>query len=352
MSIYQDAEEIKKKLQKSDETKVKVALFGQSGAGKSSIIKAYIGEDSPKSPEISIYNDTTIEAEEYEWNNIIFVDLPGYGTAKFPKSGFLKEFKIEEFDLILCVYTGKLNETDIDFFKQMKASGKTCLFVYSKHDALKDKTKTKNELMQEVQHNFNMQLAVNEKLYFTSSIEDYGFDELSTAIASKLDKSKQERWIRGAKAHSEEDLKKKLVEAEMLLISYAGVSAGSAVIPIPGVGVAADIAVLMTLFSQIKKIFGLTEAKIDKYKDLLPKIAPLADNVIKYATEKGIALLLKQFAGGEIIKEIAKYIPLVGSVIAASAGFAITYQAGKSYMNDCYKVAEEILKSELNDRKI
>ena len=44
---------------------------------------------------------------------------------------------------------------------------------------------------------------------------------------------------------------------------------------------------------------------------------------------------------------MAKYVPFVGHVIAATAGFYVVKFAGTSYLNDCHQVAKGILEKQL-----
>jgi len=118
--------------------------------------------------------------------------------------------------------------------------------------------------------------------------------------------------------------------------------------PIPGVDIGVDVGILLTLFMQIRKSYGLTEEKLKLNEGLIPTIAPLVNNIIKYGSKEGIVYLLKTFASREIVKSVSKYIPFVGQAIAASIGYGITRSAGISYLNDCHSVAKSILESELS----
>ena len=73
----------------------------------------------------------------------------------------------------------------------------------------------------------------------------------------------------------------------------------------------------------------------------------LANNVVQFAAKEGILMLLKSFAGREAVKTFAKYIPFIGQAIAAGLGYAITSNAGNSYLSDCHDLAEEALKNGL-----
>jgi predicted GTPase len=111
-------EEIRENAEKAAKTPVYIALFGQPGAGKSSLINAITGQAGLA--KVGVENEATSERKDFEWNNLILSDLPGYGTAKFPAETYRTQFKIDKFDLFLCVTSGKLKEDDIAFFRELR----------------------------------------------------------------------------------------------------------------------------------------------------------------------------------------------------------------------------------------
>ena len=114
MSIHDETKEIKRKLDEADKTAVKVALFGQPGAGKSSIINKIVGE---KVAEVGVETDKTVELAWYKAKGLEFADLPGYGTKNFPKESYFQKFDMMQFDLFLCVTSGKFIKQTRSFFK-------------------------------------------------------------------------------------------------------------------------------------------------------------------------------------------------------------------------------------------
>src|SRR5690554_4266733 len=133
MGIYEEAERAREQLKEADAQLVSVALFGQPGAGKSSLINKLVGE---KVAETGVETDKTVKEESYEHNGLELVDLPGYGTTKFPKEGYKEQFKLTRFDLFLCVTSGKFLAADTELFRELDAMGKVCIFVVNKHDEL------------------------------------------------------------------------------------------------------------------------------------------------------------------------------------------------------------------------
>ena len=345
MSIHDEAEKIRRMLDEDRKTIVSVALFGQPGAGKSSLINKIIGE---KVAEVGVETDKTVEAASYEAKGLRFVDLPGYGTKNFPKESYFQRFGIQQFDLFLCVTSGKLHQADTEFFQELVNHGKICIFVVNKHDEIWEDGVEIAELEQRKRNDLTKHVGQLVNVIFTSCKMNTGLDVLNEEIRNHLDGAKRERWLRGAKAYSERFLQEKKSACEKY-VAYAAVAAATnAINPVPGVDVAVDISIIMGLFKEIRDDYGLSDDFLSSLKrSSIPVIGRLANNVVQYAAKEGIFVLLKNYAGRQAVKSFSKYIPYIGQAIAASLGYVITSNVGNSYLNDCHELAAEALKNNL-----
>lgn len=345
MSIHDEAEKIRHKLDEENSATVSVALFGQPGAGKSSLINKIIGK---KVAEVGVETDKTIEAASYEVKGLRFVDLPGYGTKNFPKESYFQKFEVQQFDLFLCVTSGKLHQADTEFFQELVRRGKVCIFVVNKHDELWEDGIEIEELERRKLNDIRKHVGQPVIIVFTSCRQGTGLDNLSIEIQNNLDGAKRERWARGAKAYSARFLQEKRVACEKYVSYAAAAAAANGINPVPGVDVAVDVSIIMKLFKEIRDAYGLSDTFLISLKQsTIPVVGRLANNVIQYAAKEGILMLLKSFAGRQAVKEFAKYIPFVGQAIAAGLGYAITSNAGNGYLSDCHELAEEILLNKL-----
>jgi len=345
MNINSEADDIKRKLDEERQQTVSVALFGQPGAGKSSLINKIIGR---KIASVGVETDKTVDAAYYKHNGINFVDLPGYGTSSFPKDTYFDKFNIEELDLFLCVTSGKLHQADTEFFQELSRLGKVCIFVINKHDELWEEGVEIEEL--ENRKNADIEKHVGSKVnsIFTSCRLNTGLDKLNTEIQDNLEGAKKERWARSAKAYSHTFLISKKNACEKYVSLAAATAAVNGVNPVPGLDVSLDLAVLMKLFSEIRDCYGLDEDHLsDLKKSTVPVVSRLANNVVKYAAKEGLLMLLKRYAGKQVAKSLSKYIPFVGQAVAAGIGYAITSNAGASYLDDCHELATKILDQKL-----
>lgn len=128
----------------------------------------------------------------------------------------------------------------------------------------------------------------------------------------------------------------------------SAVAAASGTVPIPGANFAIDIPVLVSLFRFIRETYSLTDKALSTTELAVPALAPLANNVVKYASTEGVMLLLKESSGAVIAEQVSKFIPFVGTAVAASLGFAIVRKVGNLYLRDCHRLAEATLETQFN----
>ncbi|MGQ9847538.1 MAG: GTPase [Bacteroidales bacterium] len=348
MNIYEAAKSIRNKLSEEQKNPLKIALFGQPGSGKSSIINKLVGVNVVKT---GVSTDKTVEAEIVSWNDLLLVDLPGYGTTKFPANEFFDKFNVDNFDLYLCVYSGKLHEADTNFFRELSSNGKICIFTRNFLDTIWQEGIELDFLKKEIIEDTRKQIGSEVNVYFTSCRTGEGLKELSEAIYNNLNEAQKAKWLRSAKAYSLEFLDKKRDESKEHISFAAGAALTNSINPLPGVDIGIDVAILLDLFASIRRTFGLTDQRLHSMDVAVPVLAPVVNNILKYSTKEGILILLKRFIGLEFVKSVAKYIPFVGQVIAATIAYKITSSAGMSYLEDCYNAAKTILEEELKNKK-
>ena len=101
---------IKEQMNTWENTKVRIAITGQSGSGKSSLLNAIAGK---KIASVG-FTETTMQAQEYDTENgIILVDLPGCGTKNFPFESYTETMQLDTFDAIILVTSNRFYESDV-----------------------------------------------------------------------------------------------------------------------------------------------------------------------------------------------------------------------------------------------
>ena len=125
-------------------------------------------------------------------------------------------------------------------------------------------------------------------------------------------------------------------------------SAGAAVIPIPGLDIAADVALLMRLIDQINQRFGLTEAQIEA---LSPSKRALAFKAIQLVgssligsaiTRELVIRMLGKVGVRVATKQFAKYVPLAGQALSAALAYSAMRFVCNQHIADCVRVAAQL----------
>lgn len=148
------------------------------------------------------------------------------------------------------------------------------------------------------------------------------------------------------------DLDKIKKECKKLVKSRAKVSAGVAVIPVPFFDVAVDAGMLTQLLPDISERFGLIEGR-ESAVDLESRAihwSALKDRTVDFAglmATRGIVKKTVQGFGGRIAaKQVTKFVPLGGQLVAATMGYMIFKKIAVDHIEECYKLAKDIQKKQ------
>jgi predicted GTPase len=120
----------------------KIAILGQPGAGKSSLLKKMTNGKVKPLPDIGVQTDATDWSSDTACNLLsvyeryVFVDVPGYDTSSHPLDVFTSTFPFRNFDAFIFVIHGKLHSADVDVFRLMSRSGKKISIAKSFSDSL------------------------------------------------------------------------------------------------------------------------------------------------------------------------------------------------------------------------
>lgn len=348
------AEMCNEKINEFENTRVRCGLIGPSGSGKSSLINAIAGE---KIAAVGVV-ETTNDPQEFTHKGIIFTDLPGCGTQKRPKESYINSLKLDTYDCFLLITAHRFYDSDAFLFRELTAMGKTCFVIRNmvdraiedgKHDNNHSEAETKQVIREDIQK----QLTPNhpERIYLTSARHPtkYELKALLNDISDTLDGLKRTRFIADMAAYGEDALEKKRKVATEQIPNYAGLAAVNGLNPVPGLDVAADIAVLLRLGQQVANIYGLTNRQFEYVKRLLgPKAVPslfakMAQFTAKYLAKEGIILLLKKIATRATAKQASKWVLFVGPLIAAGIGWKSTFMLGEQLVDEAEELAKDIL---------
>ncbi len=148
-------------------------------------------------------------------------------------------------------------------------------------------------------------------------------------------------------AQDDASLQGAVKRSRKLLHKRALLAGAVSAVPVPGLDWAVDAAMLSRLIPEINREFGLTPQQLDslnpKKREQVQKAVALVgsvligkliskDLVVAAATKVGMRLTTKQ---------LAKYVPFAGQIVAATVGYAAIRYLGEEHMKDCIRVAQK-----------
>jgi predicted GTPase len=350
------AQRCRERMARFDETEVKCGLIGPAGSGKSSLINAIFGE---KVAAVGVV-ETTAAAQEFRHGakGLILVDLPGVGTANWPRASYIERLGLLAYDCFLLVTAERFTENDLFLYRELSARGKPCFVLRNKFDravadAAHDSGLAEAEARQQIEDDIraNLQPAAVDRIYLTSARQPTRYDlgPLLDDMAEALSGLKQARFIADMAAYSTEALKKKREVALELMPLYAGLAAANGFNPVPGLDVAADVALLLRMGNRIAEIYGLTSRQIEYARrvfgpNALPGVVTkVTQFAAKYLVREGIIAALRSTAKRTAARQTSRWIPFVGPLISAGLGWRATFTLGEQMLNEAEALALELL---------
>lgn len=137
-------------------------------------------------------------------------------------------------------------------------------------------------------------------------------------------------------------------DCRRMVTKRAAISAGAAVVPVPGADLVADVGILRKMLPAISERFGLREDQVDKMdasraQQVLAIAASMGNNVIGRAvSERVVIALLRRMGIRVATASVARYVPFIGSAVAATISFGAMKLAGNAHIDDCYATAKTL----------
>lgn len=144
------------------------------------------------------------------------------------------------------------------------------------------------------------------------------------------------------------DLEQVKKECLAMVKRRARVSAGVAIVPVPFFDVAVDASMLTTLLPEISERFGLLkdrqgavdlESRAVHWKELKNRTIDFAGLM---ATRGIVKKTVQGFGGRIAAKQVTKFIPLGGQLVAGTMGYMIFKKIATDHINECYNLAKDI----------
>ncbi|KAJ3595371.1 hypothetical protein NHX12_004675, partial [Muraenolepis orangiensis] len=240
-----------------------IAVTGESGSGKSSFVNAFRGidqEDERAAPTGVV--ETTMKPEPYphpQYPNVTLWDLPGIGTPNFTAHQYLKHVEFEKFDFFIIISAGRFRENDAKLAQEIKKMGKSFYFVHAKIDndlrAAEQSQREYNQenTLQKIRENciqgLEKQGVTSPQVFLVSNFDLhlYDFPTLQETMERDLPSHKRDVLILAIPNICKSNIQKKKEVFRSQIKFYALTSAAIAAVPLPGLSIAADLGILVSV---------------------------------------------------------------------------------------------------------
>lgn len=133
-----------------------------------------------------------------------------------------------------------------------------------------------------------------------------------------------------------------------LITKRAYFSAGAAIIPVPFLDVVIDVGILSQLIHEVNARFGLAPEQVSVFDYQTKQVHwnELRKRGIEFSglvvARTAVKKSINNFAAKLITKQVTKFIPLGGQIIAASLGYFVMKKVAEAHVEECYRTAKSI----------
>lgn len=133
-----------------------------------------------------------------------------------------------------------------------------------------------------------------------------------------------------------------------LVKKRAYISAGVAIIPIPFFDILVDVSILSQLIPEINERFGLSKERVSVYD---PKTKTIYWDELRkrgvefgglFASRMAVKSSVQGFVTKMLTKQVTKFVPLGGQMVAASLGYIIMKKIAEAHVEEAYQTAKRI----------
>jgi uncharacterized protein (DUF697 family) len=150
-------------------------------------------------------------------------------------------------------------------------------------------------------------------------------------------------------ARSVEELDQIRQRCRNLVTRRASLSAGVAVVPLPGIDIGTDIMILMRMLPKINREFGLSVEQVAELDPETKQIVMVLASALgseligRIITKELVIQIIKRFGLRIATGTVSKVVPIVGSALSASISFGAMKVLGNAHIEDCYAVARRAI---------
>ncbi|XP_016407174.1 interferon-inducible GTPase 5-like [Sinocyclocheilus rhinocerous] len=357
---------IKEYLKKQDLVELNIGVTGESGSGKSTFVNAFrgLGDEEEGSAKTGIV-ETTTEPAVYlhpKYKNVKVWDLPGIGTPNFKADEYLKMVQFERYDFFIIIASDRFRECHTQLATQIMIMKKRFYFVRSKIDlSIEAEKRKKNfdlkktlDTIRKDCENGLRKISIEDPVVFLISgweLGKYDLNVLQERMEKELPQHKRRVLMLALPNITLEinERKKKALEENIGKVAF--LSACVAAVPVPGLSIAVDLAIIAVEIEKYCNTFGLDKESLEKLCERYGKRIENVEGLIKSAWYKGICTgsiitILREISfliTEDAVESVVRFIPFLGAVAAGAMSYWAVSTMLKSALNEVAEDARNVL---------
>ncbi|XP_077192970.1 interferon-inducible GTPase 5-like [Paroedura picta] len=366
-NIQEVESEIHQELSLLKNTRLDIAITGEPGSGKSSLVNALRGmTDSEEGAAETGVTLTTMETKGYphpRFPKITLWDLPGIGMSTLKPEEYPKQMNLSRYDFFIIVAAERFTANHTKLAQEIQEMKKKFYFVRSKVDLCMNsegwkpnfsEEKTLEKIRRYCCDILMEILETSPRVFLISTwhLDKYDFSLLQDALNNEIEYLRKRVLILALPSFSRKALEKNKVALERLIWKTALVSCAAGTTPVPGLSLFSSTIMLVTILKQFCFSFGLDEAsltslasRVDKQVEMLRaaiKKSPLASEVttlfvINILCRSKLCLTLST------IELVSDMVPSVNCLFGGGLSFVTTFYLLKSFLKNVEGDAENVL---------
>ncbi|XP_072906198.1 interferon-inducible GTPase 5-like [Hemitrygon akajei] len=358
---------IERKSKQFENVRIRIAVMGESGSGKSTLINALLDLKEERAAPTG-GKETTMVVTKYKHPtlpNVKYDDFPGFNTPNFPVKKFMKETNFSQYDLGIIVTAARFTENDKLLAEALKKTGKPFYLVRSKiDDTIRAESRKKGYNQEDTFQDLREYCISSLKsagvqntpvfLYSAFDLDQFDFPELREAVVSNLSETQKNLFITALPNTSEDAIERKRQALRPFIQMLSAVSGAIGVVPIPGLSLACDLALITTGILFIRKNLGLDEASLSKLAQRVKKsVEDLTKGtehnwVFGEITREQVVLLMQRSTVAmalTIAEPFLDFVPILGSIFGATSSFGVTLMMLNSSLDAMVETAKIVLQN-------
>ncbi|XP_020380494.2 interferon-inducible GTPase 5-like [Rhincodon typus] len=355
--------DIKNKLDDLDNAQLNIAVMGEGGSGKSTLITGMIDPEISEEKRV-VDKETNKEPIGYlhpVLPKVQFWELPGIDLSKLQLNDYLKMANIGQYDIFIIVSDRRFKGSAGESAKAIQQEGKPFYLVQTKVDSL---TGTAEEMestafddeLQRLRTDCASSLegagsAAAPTIFLVSAFhpDKFDFPALKLALASHLQKVDKAAFLLSLPDVTSRIMEQKRKMLEKRIWMTATLAGAVGAVPIPGLSFATCIGLLAAGLLYLWHQRDLRDKCLQKLATTAGKPLPALQTALKSPGKIPRALIRTLLCVSAVACAVAEvklsFTPLIISVFGAVSSFCFTAMLLKDSLSERVKTTQRLVKT-------